>query len=185
MFTIDTNATAANTTSGIFSHLLAEATTRCGHLYRVSQIMGVDTMAAKSDDEARAMLVDEYANMDEAERHTLLVRLGRVMPRVGDLATFTLWTDCTPCDVVEVKGNKVTLRVRDHVMTREPEMEPGGFACIVTRQAEYETFTNPAGRTFNVSLRKNGAFKKSGCAASSPGSYATFGSATYYHDFGF
>lgn len=105
-------------------------------------------------------------------------------PQVGDRCAWRLYTDVEPCTVVKRTAKTVTVRMDEAVLARKPEMVPGGFGGVVTREAEWEIRENLAGRLMKFTLRKNGQWKGQGTAANGRGDVLTPGWRKVY-DYGF
>ena len=110
-------------------------------------------------------------------------------PKVGDLATYTLYTDTVGCDVIKVTGSRVWLRERKAILVKPGKCEPGGFAAHWYIQPEYETVENKDGRVVMASKRKayDGGFfwKLTGYNTRSPGGNVYFGEARTHVDYNF
>jgi hypothetical protein len=120
-------------------------------------------------------------------------------PKVGDGATFRVWSDCHACTVVAVSksGLKVTLQ-RDTATllnrhgSGEPDalqFEPGGFVGHTSGVQRYRYEPNPNGSLIVVSRRvlKNGqvVWKQVGCSTNVQGAVATFGVRREHYDYNF
>ncbi len=128
-----------------------------------------------------------------------------VIPKVGDGATYTLYTDRYACTVIAVSksGKKVTLQ-RDHATllnacnSGEPdalEFSPGGFCGHTSGTQRFSYAPNPNGEKFVVSFRgytdatynyqPRPIWKLVGHATRSPGCSARFGERAEHYDFNF
>lgn len=120
-------------------------------------------------------------------------------PKVGDAATFTVFTDSHACTVISVSrsGKSAVLRtdkatLLNGVESGEPDamtFSPGGFAGHWHGRQRYAYEPDPNGRLFRVSKRtlKNGkpVWKQTGHRTQSPGCYVTFGVRAHHHDFNY
>jgi hypothetical protein len=120
-------------------------------------------------------------------------------PKVGDGATFTIYSDRHACTVIEVRrnGREVVLQ-RDKVTLLNGlnsgeadalESTPGGFAHHVSGKQRYSYEPNPNGETYKVSRRtlKNGnvVWKQVGHPTKSPGCSASFSGRHEHYDYNF
>ena len=118
--------------------------------------------------------------------------------KVGDLATYTIWTDAKAGRIVAVSqsGNRVTWQedkatLLNGVNSGEPdalEFSPGGFVGHTSGRQRWQCEPNPEGRKQDFSRRvlKSGwwVWKGVGERTSSPGGYLSPGQHPY-HDFNF
>ena len=111
--------------------------------------------------------------------------------KVGDVATYTIYTDRKVVDIVKVSASGKTVhgQVRTPELVKKPKMIPGGFAAIVVENAEWVTHSNPSGEIMKFTLRtkKNGTqiWKRVGSRTNSPGSTLNPHVDAYYYDYGF
>ena len=133
-------------------------------------------------------------------------------PKVGDGATFQIYTDVLACTVVHVSksGKQVTLQ-EDHAEllngfgSGEPDalqFTPGGFCGHTSGTQRYRFSPNPEGRLIKVSLRTvkvrfwntesrqfsyetRTVWKQCGHRTKSPGCIARFNGRYKYHDYNF
>lgn len=120
-------------------------------------------------------------------------------PKVGDAATFTVWTDREACTVIEVrrKGREIVLQ-RDKAKllngfdSGEPDaltFTPGGFCGYAEGHQRYAYASDPNGDKHVVSLRKrrDGTYcwKEIGQPTHKAGGFATFGERSESYDFNF
>jgi len=120
-------------------------------------------------------------------------------PRVGDGATYTVWSDSFACTVIEVRRNgREAVLQRDKAVllngmnSGEPDAlvaHPGGFCAHVTGTQRYKYEKDPEGEIFRVSKRtlKSGriVWKLVGKPTKSPGGFATFSGRSAHHDYNF
>jgi predicted metal-dependent phosphoesterase TrpH len=99
-------------------------------------------------------------------------------PRVGDGATYTLWTDSHACTVIAVSasGKRVTLQRDKATIINVADVRAG------KAEPEYVYERDTEGATYVVSLRGNGRWKTVGQDAKSPGGVASFGRRHEYYD---
>jgi hypothetical protein len=101
-------------------------------------------------------------------------------PRVGDPATYVVWTDTHACTVIAVSkdGKRATLQRDVATVTNAEECRKNGqgWPC------EYDYSRDPNGETYEVSLRSNGQWKRVGQTMKEPGGYAFFGRRQEYYD---
>ena len=120
------------------------------------------------------------------------------VPKVGDAASFRLWTDVEACTVIAVNknGREVVLQVDDAKLLNgadsgEPDalqFTPGGFVGHVSGTQRYEYTRNPNGRTIVVTRRSIGdktVYKKVGTRTNERGGVATFGERRKHYDYNF
>lgn len=128
-----------------------------------------------------------------AQGRTLVETL--TTPKLGDGATYRVYSDRHACTVVAVSknGKQVTLQ-RDTATLlngfKSGESDalvshPGGFAHHVEGIQRYKYECNPTGQTHKLSLRKNGRWKLAGDSMRSPGCEATFNGRHHFYDFNF
>jgi hypothetical protein len=124
--------------------------------------------------------------------------LAAATPKVGEGATFTVWTDSYACTVeaVSKSGTRATLR-RDKATLlngfKSGEADaltftPGGFAGHTSGSQRYKYERDPDGQVIKVSRRvRNGqlVWKQVGSRTSSPGGFATFGGRHESYDYNF
>ena len=145
-------------------------------------------------DQQKQQLDEMIESLDERKSDRAAAK--HVAPKVGDAATYRVWTDHHACTVIAVSksGVMVTLQ-RDKATllngfnSGEPDAltsTPAGFAHIVNGVQRYAYERDPEGEIIKVSYRaKFGTWKAVGHRATSPGGSATFGSRREYHDYGF
>lgn len=108
-------------------------------------------------------------------------------PRVGDVATFTVWTDAHVVDIVAVSksGKTVTTRERKAIMVKKPTMVPGGFSAVCTERAEYRTEPNPNGCVRKATRRQDGRYRFAGHKANDHRGTLRLGVDAYHYDHNF
>jgi len=99
-------------------------------------------------------------------------------PKIGDGATYTVWTDRHACTVIAVSksGKVITLQRDKATLVGKPGM------C---NSQEYTYEPNTEGRIYKVSRReRNGEvrWKLVGQRTNCPGGYAHFGGRSEYYD---
>ena len=114
--------------------------------------------------------------------------------RVGDGATFTLYTDRQACTVIKVSpsGKTITLRYDKQKLLNGPSsgepdaltVHPGGFAMHVTGRQRWHTEPDLDGTVIKASLRTlpsgRQVWKQTGHPTRSPGCSVTPGRHPYY-----
>jgi hypothetical protein len=105
-------------------------------------------------------------------------------PQIGDLCNWRIWTDVEPCTVVARTPKTVTVRVNKTVIAKAPEMEPCGFAGVVTEPAKWHILDEMEQRTHTFTLRASGAWKMQGTSLNSSGNVLRPGHYKFY-DYGF
>ena len=120
-------------------------------------------------------------------------------PRVGDGASYRLWSDRYACTVIEVRRNGRELVLQRDQATllngvRSGEQdalhfEPGGFCGHVSGVQRYAYERDPEGQIIRVSrrTRKDGSVEwvTVGQSTSTPGGRAIIGVRREYRDFNF
>lgn len=123
----------------------------------------------------------------------------RLVPVVGEGATFTLWSDSYACTVVSVSksGLKAVLQrdkatLLNGMRSDAPDklqFSPGGFCGHVSGEQRYSYERNPDGQLITVTRRtlRDGSFvwKQVGHATRSPGACAYFGRRDEHYDYNF
>lgn len=84
-------------------------------------------------------------------------------PKVGEGATYTIWTDSIACTVIAVSKSGKTVTIQEDKATllngfnsgEEDALKayPGGFAMHVEGNQRYSYEPNSEGRTYKVTLR--------------------------------
>lgn len=86
--------------------------------------------------------------------------------KVGDGATFGLWTDRMAGTVIEISRDGTRLKWQEDkaVLKTEMKFQPGGFAghCLNNDGQQYDYEPDPEGMIEEFSLRKNGQWKAVG-----------------------
>lgn len=114
--------------------------------------------------------------------------------RVGDGATFTLYTDAQACTVIKVSpsGKTITLRYDKQKLLNGPSsgepdaltVHPGGFAGHVTGRQRWHTEPDLDGTVIKASLRTlpsgRQVWKQTGHPTRSPGCSVDHGRHPYY-----
>ncbi len=114
--------------------------------------------------------------------------------RVGDGATFTLYTDAYACTVINVSpsGKTITLRYDKQKLLNAPSSgepdaltsHPGGFAGHVSGSQRWHTEPDLDGTVIKASLRTlpsgRQVWKQTGHPARSPGCEVTHGRHPHY-----
>lgn len=94
--------------------------------------------------------------------------------KVGQPATYSPYTDCYPCTVVEVSKSGKTVKIQ----MDKWEVESGsGY----DGSAKYRIIRDESGEIMTFSLRKNGRFVEKGSKART-GGRLTIGKARRYYD---
>jgi hypothetical protein len=116
-------------------------------------------------------------------------------PKVGDKATYGIYTDAIACEVIAVSksGKQATLRectakLLNGAGSGEPDAQtftPGGFVGHTSGTQRWEIKSNPNGIVVKATLRKNGIWKLAGHRTQSPGMKVTFGVWNHHHDHNF
>lgn len=119
-------------------------------------------------------------------------------PKVGDGATYRVWTDCKACTIIEVRRNG-----RELVLQRDKavllngfnsgegdalKFSPGGFAGHTSGQQRYRYERDPNGEIIRVSRRNTAhgiQWVQVGQPTRSPGGRAMLGVRKEFYDYNF
>ena len=100
------------------------------------------------------------------------------MITAGMVVTECRYSDRVCHDVLKATPSQLTLRLRKAVCDKKPEMVTGGFAGVVTKNAEWHTEIDESGFVSKAYLRKDGKYHSRCCGTIIEGD-------NYYYDYGF
>lgn len=95
------------------------------------------------------------------------------MPKVGDGATVSFWSDRKAATVIDVSASGRKITVQEDTSTRT---DTNGMSDAQS----YDYSPNPDGRIYVATLRKDGKYRVSGMSAR-----VSFAGRSTYHDYSF
>lgn len=112
--------------------------------------------------------------------------------KIGDGATYRMYTDCMACTIISVAPNKIIVQrdkatLLNGIKSGEPdalEFEPGGFCGHTSGRQRYAYAPDANGAKYTFTRRKNGRWKLAGTGMNEQGSVLSEGRNEYY-DFNF